>query len=219
MRPPHIQYLKDHFPLEFPLWEVLHNNALASYTFDRRSSCSVKGRADVQRFKDFLSIHMQGGPTLDVGSGPWWPAYAPRENTTLLDPLFDTTKPKQVQAVYRPGVAENMPFLDGAFQNIICATSLDHVCHLPTALDEIHRVLAPHGQFFIWCCDRTGQQPMHGYVEINEHFYYVPPGAVDPFHTYFESLSDILVALESADFKLHETVRHSTNEIFLRCGK
>jgi len=131
------------------LWEQLQENGAAAYDAEPANNLSVGDRADARSFGAFAQLR---GRVLDVGCGPQGrPSYvpdAPGVELFGIDPLRGV--PQRDFAFVR-GLAEYLPFADGAFDRVLFATSLDHLLDPERALRESLRVLAPDGRVVVWC--------------------------------------------------------------------
>ncbi len=160
-------------PPAFEIWRPLLDVNAAAYMGYPAHSCSVPGHEVAEAFCRFLRPYLFG-PVLDIGCGPQpVPAYLapmPVQEIAGIDPL-DAPHP----FVFAQGVAEFLPWDDGAFNNVVCATSLDHVLLLDRALDEIHRVLRPGGRFVVWAAFIPGAAPYQPYSA---------PTRLDEFHLF-----------------------------------
>ena len=97
-------------------------------------------------FGDFCKIF---GAVLDVGSGPKRAPYLEKaqcEQCVGLDPL--PIKERGFDLVC--GVGEFLPFRDGAFDQCLCGTSLDHCVRPEMALKEMRRVIKREGKVSLW---------------------------------------------------------------------
>lgn len=109
-------------------------------------SSQVNSRDLSLMFGDFCRI---SGTILDVGSGPRRAPYleaAQCEQCVGLDPL--PAKEQGFDLVC--GVGEFLPFKNGAFDQCLCGTSLDHCVRPEMALKEMRRVTKREGKINLW---------------------------------------------------------------------
>ena len=183
----------------WPLWEKLQDNFVAAATAVPEHSLSVAARPDAEAFAQFCGLH---GVVLDVGCGPQrLPTYADVGDCRFIgvDPLAGE---RERAFEFVQGLGEYLPFRDGCFDEVLFATSLDHMLVPQLALAEARRVLAPGGAINVWfgeldrrssggvvrqTRDRIGavidrirpQQPLEPeYLAALDR----PPGAIDKFH-------------------------------------
>jgi SAM-dependent methyltransferase len=194
------------FPKKFRLYRALQNNGEIAYRTLAEDSLSLPKRQDVADFGAFIRSHIQSGRVLDIGCGPLRrPGYLVGTDFELygLDPMPCT----DFDGVGVTGAAEFLPFADEHFEALVFATSIDHVCSLERTAQEAFRVLKPKGKVLIWMGDRSeallqrlifklkqiGLSLRDGYrhdrwkVYPNGSVFYIPPGAVDQFHTFRET--------------------------------
>jgi SAM-dependent methyltransferase len=92
-----------------------------------------------------------GGAAVDVGCGEGrWTRYlgATGWRATGVDrsaPLVEAARAADEGGEYVVGDAEEMPFVDEAFDLALCVNMLMHVVHLDRAVAELARVLRPAG--------------------------------------------------------------------------
>jgi SAM-dependent methyltransferase len=214
---------------KYLLNKVLNNNGLVSYSQLPEGSVSLPDRADVTRFREFIRSEVDEGTLLDVGCGPLpLPGYLNFPDKSRycfigIDPIdgsgFDG---------YRIiGASELLPIQDGSVDAVIFGTSLDHVCDLSRSIEESRRVIKETGRILVWMSDcsrplaerirtwlkdmrrslRLGYPVRRYWVYPNFTVLEVPRGAVDPFHSYFETPEMIIREFERAGCRL---VRHET---------
>lgn len=212
-----LEQLKAAFPYKFPLYYVLLQNANLSYQLLPESSVSLPDRPDVQRFGKFCNSHLHGR-VIDIGIGPMLVPgyYLNAEGLELigLDVVEYKDVPHTVEAC-----AEFMPFPDNFCDVVVYGTSLDHLCDVARGLKQTYRVLKPGGNVLVWMSDTSHVPNMQGIVEIQDIYFCVPPGAVDPFHMRRDSLETVLAQFDYAGFKLVQDSQKNKNEIFLRFRK
>lgn len=137
------------------------------------------------------------------------------------------------------GCSEFVPLPDGYTDTIIFATSMDHVCNLNKTIDETQRLLCYGGKVIVWMSDRSahafdrlknwlrrrrdswrlGYSVDKYYVYPNWTVLGVPPGGVDPFHSYLETPRKIIRLFSNAGMKLTAQERYSDVEVFLSFEK
>lgn len=174
--------------------KILNQNADISYTIIKESSVSVEGREDVRKFRGFIEKNYNNGRVLDLGCGPLtWPYYLPRN---IKEPFGIDPKPSDFKGAFVVGVAERMPFENHFFNDVVCATSLDHMLDVDRAIAEVARVLKSHGKFLVWC-NKELSPKVKAKVAIKKYLNYIVPrywetgngyvfeiprGAMDAFH-------------------------------------
>ncbi len=89
----------------------------------------------------FIAAHANGGRTLDLGAqnGPY-AAHFPRRVALDLH---------QAANIHLRGDAHALPFVDAAFDVVLCTEVLEHLVEPQRAVDEMFRVLAPGGQLLL----------------------------------------------------------------------
>ncbi len=89
----------------------------------------------------FIVSHASGGRTLDLGSqnGPY-AAHFPRRVALDLHHAAN---------IHLRGDAHLLPFVDGAFDVVLCTEVLEHLTEPPRAIDDMFRVLKPGGQLLL----------------------------------------------------------------------
>jgi SAM-dependent methyltransferase len=192
-------------PRAFEVWTELFTNNDEAYSGDNvEDSCSVKGNFGAEIFKSFASIHLRGA-VLDIGCGPIsLPLYLedyPIDRIYGIDPIM----PHENQDFhFMQNIAEFLPWEDASFDTAIIGTSFDHILLLDKALNEIKRVLKPHGTLLIWVGFIEGSKKYDPYAEVIE--------PVDKFHLFhfdkpwFEEMMDEF-GFEIIDF-YYETSHH-----------
>ncbi len=208
----HDSLLFANFKKDYLLNKVLNNNGYLSYITLKEGSISLENRDDVKSFSSYIEKNYKEGNVIDIGCGPMdFPGYLKSisESKSIffgLDPILETNF-KYNKVI---GCAEYIPFEDCFFDSIIFATSIDHVCNLEKTLNETNRVLQKDGKVILW--HSCPKQPMlmrflrdlfHSlkgrynafkykiYSKENVVFY-VPKGAVDPFHKEYIPLKKLL---------------------------
>src|SRR5436190_10711250 len=92
-----------------------------------------------------------GGRVLDLGCGRGSFPYGkfPHLRIDALDEFAAPDPPFPAHARYRQGHAEALPYGDASFDLVITNFVMEHVRDFPAALDQIARVLAPGGHFYM----------------------------------------------------------------------
>ena len=221
----------------YPLYKVLNNNGYLSYQFLPEASLSLIGRKDVDNFKNYIEFHISSGMILDVGCGVLeLPAYLDFEDKSKyklfgIDPIDD----RSFSGMRITGCGEFMPFEDNQFDAVIFATSLDHVCSLKKTINESNRILSKNGKVLIWMSDRS--EPLlsriknwfwikigsfrEGYrkdkfaIYPNWTVFYIPNGAIDPYHYFREKPTYITRLMKKNGFRHEDTIYNNKNEVFL----
>src|SRR5450759_987052 len=184
---------------KWPLWEKLQANFVAAATAVPEHSLSVTARPDADAFAEFCDF---AGTVLDVGCGTQeLPTYADVKSCRFIgiDPLAGAPE-RSFEFVQ--GLGEFLPFRSDCFDQVLFATSLDHMLVPRRALAEARRVLRPGGAVNI--CFGEVDRPVGGGLlgharsraaglvnrirtgKPEEPAYMMalaqPPGAVDKFH-------------------------------------
>jgi SAM-dependent methyltransferase len=201
------------------LWEQLQANGAAAYDAEPASNLSVGDRSDARHFGDFAQL---SGRVLDVGCGPQArPSYVPDLPGVELfgiDPLRGVATR---DFAFVRGLAEYLPFADGAFDRVLFATSLDHLLDPERALRESARVLAPHGRVIVWsgllpeARLRRGANAVLGTLvgaarRVRGGGPEAPPtpdGAIDPFHFDHPGIDEIEAWIADAGLEVVERAR------------
>lgn len=234
---------KDNFLLN----KVLNNNGYISYKFLADASLSLSTRKDVIDFKNYIyeqiTIHKKINKKinfLDVGCGLLeLPGYLDfdLENVELfgIEPIHES----KFKGNLIIGCSEYIPLEANSMDYIIFATSLDHVCSLVSTIHETHRVLKSDGKVIIWMSDQSkslfeyikdklrilknyftkGYRTDLYYVYPNYTVLGVPHGAVDPFHSFFESPNTIKKLFTKNGFKFDNMNYITKNQVFLTFSK
>jgi SAM-dependent methyltransferase len=229
------------FKGDYLLYKVLHNNGYLGYKFLPEGSLSLPGREDAGRFSEYIEDHISYGTVLDIGCGilelPSYLDFRDRTRFSLfgIDPIDD----RSFVGIRIVGCSEYMPFQDGEFDAVILATSLDHVCSIDKTIRECSRILSSNGKVLIWMGDRSESYLQRGknwlrrklvnlksgyradkfVIYPNGTVFYVPHGAVDPFHAFRETPKDIVTLLERRSFRNDDMSYNNKNEIFLCFSK
>lgn len=217
--------------------KALNNNGFISYSLLPEGSVSLRDRPDVARFRTFIQSEVPAGVILDAGCGPLplagyldFPDKS-RYRFVGLDPI-DATSYEGFRIV---GTSELIPVQDGSVDAVVFGTSLDHVCDLKRSILESRRIVKRDGRVLVWMSDSS--QPLMerarlwikdaktslrvGYcvrryrIYPNFTVFEVPRGAVDPFHSYFESPGLIIRHFEKAGCRLVRRETYSKVENFL----
>jgi SAM-dependent methyltransferase len=233
---PHDQLL-ERFGERYLRNKVLNNNADLVYGKVAGGSLSTADRDDVQAFVRFVDAYAVHGVVLDIGCGPLpLPEYlrnlkASGADIVGLDPLDSN----DFQGFRITGCSELMPLPAGSVDTAIFATSLDHVVDLTTTIAETRRVVRTGGRVIVWMSDQYrpwwrrilgftkarlkacfSSYPGHRY-RIYPHgvVLYVPPWAVDPFHSYHESPMDLSRDMRRGGFVQTALDYRAKDEVFL----
>ncbi len=101
---------------------------------------------------ELLQLLPKGARVLDLGCGTGSISYADFPELAF-DALDEFPQPSGVafpsQVCYQQGRAEQLPYEDHVFDLVISNFVLEHVGDFDAAIDEIARVLAPHGSFYM----------------------------------------------------------------------
>lgn len=139
-------------------WEQKQRAAVPEYETELADPESRRGSVVwtvAQLFGEFWSGSLRDAVVLDVGCGmyaeqayfrPEWRGSRVKR-LVGVDPMFH---PGRRDYDFVQGVAESLPFRDGAFDVVLFATSLDHIADANSALAESARVLKPGGSLAIW---------------------------------------------------------------------
>jgi SAM-dependent methyltransferase len=129
------------------LWEELQANAERAYESFPSGNLAVGEREDARAFGRFCRL---AGRVLDIGCGPQkMPSYASEFRGDLLgiDPLLGT-QPRRFAFI--KGIAEYLPFRDASFDQVLFATSIDHMLSPRMRAAEAARVTKPGGAVLVW---------------------------------------------------------------------
>ena len=140
---------------KWSLWEKLQENSLIAYSEDPDHNLSVGEREDAKAFASFCQL---SGLVLDIGCGPQeLLSYVPvsPEQFVGIDPLLGA-QPRRFSFVQ--GIGEYLPFRAATFDQVLFATSLDHLLSPKRALAEARRVVKREGTVNIWFYDGNAQK-------------------------------------------------------------
>jgi SAM-dependent methyltransferase len=200
------------------VWDQLQANGMVSYEADPEHNLGVGPRKDVTAFARFCELR---GRVLDVGCGPqrrpgYFDPHASDTTFVGIDPLVGES-PADYPRVR--GIAEHLPFLDGAFDRVLFATTLDHFVDPVAALVEAGRVLKPDGHIDVWLGHKRSDAPppaiSHAWYEALTR----PDGAEDVFHVRRLGPAEAADLFESArlravDAEVHQIDEFRTNHFF-----
>jgi len=107
-------------------WQGVQENGRVGYEEDPERNIAVGQREDATAFARFCGL---AGLVLDVGCGPQeWPSYfrdyAPGTRFVGVDPLVGERPAGYTQL---RALAEHLPFRSGVFDQVLFATTLDHL--------------------------------------------------------------------------------------------
>lgn len=108
---------------------------------------SDKNHKGAQLFGEFLKKHTLPGNLLDVGCGNRKGYYL--EGLKQIIYGIDPELEKETRYFKKTG-AEGIPFRSDMFDNIVFATSLDHIEDLDRAYVETMRTIKISGRIFVW---------------------------------------------------------------------
>ncbi len=229
--------LKKNYHRAWLLWKALNNNGELAYRYLIDTSLSVPDREDVKSFGNFISKYINKGSLIDIGCGllelPGYLEFSKKFDINLygLDPIGSS----EFIGTRIHGCSEFLPIADETFDMVVFATSMDHVCSLSATLAESKRVLKRGGYVVIWMGDttlsfkqrlslikhkilkalKTGYRSLRYYEYPGNIVFYSPPGAIDPFHSYYDSPGLVKKEMKRAGFNFIEMLNNGKNEIFL----
>jgi SAM-dependent methyltransferase len=127
-------------------WQKLQDNGLLSYTTAPEFNLSVGLREDALAFRSFCQ---PSGLILDIGCGPQaYSSYLPEVGQVVgIDPLLGR-QPRGFAFVQ--GIGEYLPFRDETFDQILYASSLDHIMNPRRSLAEAVRCVKRGGKISLW---------------------------------------------------------------------
>ena len=203
-----LRQLERMFPRAYPIWSQLFEHAKVEYEERPNASLSVAGNPGAELFRKYISVEL-AGHVLDIGCGPLeLPYYLVGQSIERLagiDPLNGTPN-RQFEFVQ--GLAEFLPWMDGEFDSVVIATSLDHVISLDMVFSEIRRVLAPNGIVAIWVGFVKGAKEYDPSAEdvapIDSYhlFHFDRPWFLDYVNKYFVVTDELAVDGQSHFFSL-----------------
>lgn len=207
-------------------YQLLQDNAYRSYKLFPEKSISLGYREDVKAFEQFLKSTLVGTSILDVGCGELGiPGYLPLGYDLYgIDPLPSAYTGRLFRRI--TGIAEELPFNDATFDNVIFCASLDHVFDTKKALAEAHRVLRLGGRLIIRMASPNFKERLkqrlrlifsNRYLRIDNAVFYTPPGAYDAFHEKMYSPKKIIKLAKG--FRLIKQWQYDDTEIFLSLRK
>lgn len=135
-------------------------------------------------------IDWQGKTVLDLGCAGGFMAEALAQRgaeVTGIDPAAEAIEAARQHAAqggldirYDVGVAEDMPYANGAFDAVICVDVLEHVQDLGQALQEVSRVLKPGGLFLYDTINRNWVARLATITVAEDVLGLLPKGTHDP---------------------------------------
>lgn len=191
--------------------------------------------------KNVSDLSMKKGKKLiDIGCGPLrLPGYLEFDSIKEYT-LFgvEPEKGSEFEGQLITGCCEYLPIRENVFDVAVFATSFDHLCSTNKSVDEIKRVLKKQGRVFLWISDKSSSKkswfgkiihklkvmrkslilgyPIDKYqIYENGTVLYIPDGAIDPFHSYFESPQETISLFEKSGFVLKDYEYNNKNEVFL----
>lgn len=110
---------------------------------------SYEGHPIAEVVREHLRLHARPGNCLDLGCGSIAkPGYMCDGLDFIgVDPCHGWT---EREFDFAQAVGEYLPFKSETFDNVLLATSIDHVIDPHTVMAEVCRVLKPGGKLFIW---------------------------------------------------------------------
>jgi SAM-dependent methyltransferase len=211
---------------QWGLWEQLQANFVAAATEVPEDSLSVTTRPDADAFARFCGL---AGTVLDVGCGTQrLPTYADTSSCRFvgIDPL--PGEPER-EFEFVQGLGEYLPFRSDSLDQVLFATSLDHMLVPRRALAEARRAIRPGGAVNVWFgeLDREERRgPLHRVRETAaralrrgpkaapepaEPEYIArleqPDGAVDKFHVAHPSAASIAAWFAEVGLELRDVER------------
>lgn len=143
---------------------------------------------------------------LDIGCGPTCPAqFIEKGSKTYIDPLLDQFRrafPGALpQGEYISDMAESIDKPDASFDLILCFNAFDYMLNPELVINELERLLKPHGIFIVSV--KTYSQIMARFRYLSEHFLTI---FRDENHPYSYTLSGIRKTL-LRHFEIIEEVR------------
>lgn len=233
---PHDQLL-ERFGEKYLRNKILNNNADLVYIKVAGGSLSTGDREDVRAFAHFVDGHAKFGTVLDIGCGPLpLPEYLRALQLKGAEVIgLDPLPSENFQGFRIVGCSEFMPVPDNSVDTAIFATSLDHVVDLDATIAETRRVVRKGGRVIVWMSDQ--HKPwwrkilsfikarlkawITKYPEYRYRIYpggvvlYIPPWAVDPFHSYHESPVALTREMQRGGFARVALDYRAKDEVFL----
>lgn len=146
-----LELLQKKVPVAYQVWRKLVERMEQETLNEPLSSMSFEGHSSAYSFRQFLMSHVHGC-VLDIGCGisekPEYLKGYPDCLLTGIDPLLPVLKEHPFSFVQ--GVCEYLPFADNSFDEIVMATSFDHILLIKESMNEITRVLKKNGKLIIW---------------------------------------------------------------------
>jgi ubiquinone/menaquinone biosynthesis C-methylase UbiE len=210
--------LSKKFPLAFPIWFELFENARQEYLERPTESLSTSKNTGAESFRRFVGIHSEPADhVLDVGCGPHAiPHYLSGhgfQRVAGIDPLPGFEK-RLLE--FARGFAEFLPWPDNEFDSVTIGTSLDHVLSLDMALGEVVRVLRPTGKCLIWVSFVEGALPYDPLskniqaIDKYHIFHFSRNWFVDLIANYFDTVEEFTYDSQSHFYALSPKVLHSS---------
>jgi SAM-dependent methyltransferase len=201
-----LRALKDAAPENFVHWIERFRRSENEMMGLNAQDLSVAGNAMSEHFEWFVRAFAHG-TVLDLGCGPQFkPTYlrcVPDHAIVGIDPVSPSTVSHPFDFV--KCLAEDLPWDDGVFQTVVCATSLDHVFLLDSALAEVRRTMSADGDFLVWSGIAEHAGPYDPFVELEP---------IDEFHLFHFSQSSLEHHL-SKSFQILDSF-HFPGHVFLR---
>ena len=139
--------------IEKEVWDELQANILERYGTEKNAvgRFSHKGFKSAENLGNVLNELIPNQSCLDVGCGlmalPYYMEIADKVNFSGIDPLDDGG---EREFEYICAAAENLPFGDKSFDNVLFASALDHFLDPTLAVAESRRVLKDGGLLIVW---------------------------------------------------------------------
>ena len=142
------------------------------------------------RYFDHFVEDWRDRSVLDAGCGGGFMAEALAgrgARVSGIDPAADAITAARSHALgedldidYRVGTLEALSFDAGSFDDVVCVDVLEHVEHVPRAIDEIARVLKPGGMFFFDTINRNAVAAFLAVTCAERLIGLLPRGTHDP---------------------------------------
>lgn len=181
----------------FAEWFKLLEPNLESYVAEPEAGVSVEENKVANWFRYFVAPYSKGN-VADIGCGICsMPVYLKHFEANLIVGMDPIAPEFDRDFEFYHGLAETLPWRDESLDNVIVATSMDHVLDPRKCLHEIKRVLKPNGFLLLWMGFLPDTEPYNPFLKDQK--------PVDDYHMFHFSQNWFEDLLEE-EFLVEESV-------------